>query len=92
MKRRIRNGLGYVLLAVSLWMVYDNVFSDDASIRALAEKAACAKKKCEEQHGMTKEQRTPWDQSLEYTWRDATLKVECHRAFYVAGERACSVE
>lgn len=92
MKRRIRNSLGYVLLAVSLWMVYDGVFSDDTSIRALAEKTACTKKKCADEHGMTREQRFPWGQTLEYTWRDATLKVGCHRAYYVAGERSCAIE
>jgi hypothetical protein len=91
-KRRIRNALGYVLLAVSLWMVYDNVFSDDAPIRDLAEKAACTKKKCDEQHGMTKEDRRPWNQTFDYAWRDGALHVECHRAFYVVGTRVCSVE
>ncbi len=85
-------------------MCFDNVFSDDAPIRALAEKAACAKKvpqavppgkqgnSCDEQHGMTREQRAPWGQSFEYTWREATLSVSCHRAYYVFGERRCAVE
>jgi hypothetical protein len=91
-KRRIRNSIGFVLLAVTLWMCFDNVFSDDTDIRALAEKAACTKKKCEEQHGLVREQRAPWGQSIDYAWRDATIKVGCHRTAYVFGERVCTAE
>jgi len=91
-KRRLRNSLGFVLLAVTLWMCFDNVFSDDAPIRALAEKTACAKKKCEDQHGMVKEQRTPIGQTIDYAWRDGTLSVYCHRAYWVFGERQCAIQ
>jgi len=83
-------------------MCFDNVFSDDAPIRALAEKAACDKKStsekphatnaCDEQHGMVREQRMPWGQKLDYAWRDATIQVYCHRAYYVFGERLCAPE
>ena len=91
-KRRLRNSLGFVVLAVTLWMCFDNVFSDDTPIRALAEKTACAKKKCEEQHGLVKEQRTPIGQTIDYAWRDATLSVYCHRAYWVFGERQCALQ
>ncbi len=87
------------MLAVTIWLCIDNVFSDEVPIRALAEKAACAKRSdvtkkdgCAEQHGMTREQRMPWGQTYEYTWRDATYALSCHRAYYVFGERACRVE
>jgi len=90
--RRIRNSIAFIVLAVTAWMAYDNVLSDDAPIRALAEKTACAKKKCEDQHGVTREQRAPWGQSIDYTWRDGTVKVECHRSYYVFGERVCAAE
>jgi hypothetical protein len=98
-KRRLRQLAGISLFAVTLWLCIDNVFSDDAPIRALAEKAACDKRsanmkkdECAEQHGMTREQRYPWGQTLEYTWRDATIAVGCHRTYYVFGERRCAVE
>ncbi len=92
MKRRLRNSLGFILLGVTLWMCFDNVFSDDAPIRASAEQAACTKKKCAEQHGLVREQRYPWGQTIEYAWRDATIRVGCHRTYYVFGERQCEVE
>jgi hypothetical protein len=94
-KRRLRNLLAFVVLAVTAWMCFDNVFSDDAPIRELAEKAACTHKgakACDEQHGLVREQRMPWAQSIDYAWRDATLHVSCHREFYVFGERRCAVE
>jgi hypothetical protein len=100
MKRRVRQLAAFSLLAVTLWMTYDNVFADDGSIRALAEKAACDKRAltqkkadvCAQQHGLTREQRVPWGQSLEYQWVDATIEVSCHRAYYAFGERRCAVE
>ena len=92
MKRRLRNGLAFAVLAVTVWMCFDNVFSDDASIRALAEKTACTKKKCEDQHGLKSESRVPWGQTLEYSWRDATILVSCRRSFIAFGERRCEIE
>lgn len=91
-KRRLRNSIGFVVLAVTLWMCFDNVFSDDTPIRAAAEQAACTKKKCAEQHGLVKEQRVPWGQTIEYAWRDGTIRVDCHRVYYVFGERTCAVD
>jgi hypothetical protein len=98
--RRLRQIAAFSLLLVTVWMCFDNVFSDDAPIRALAEKAACDKRSaarkdtnaCTEQHGMVREQRMPWGQTLDYAWRDATIPVSCHRAFYVFGERCCVAE
>lgn len=92
MKRRLRNSLALAVLAVSVWLCFDNVFSDDGPIRALAEKAACATHKCADPHGLTRESRTPFGQTLEYQWRDATVRVSCNRAYYVFGDRRCVVE
>jgi hypothetical protein len=92
MKRRLRNSLAFVVLAVTLWMCWDNVISDDEPIRAVAEKAACTHKKCSEQHGLVREQRWPWGQTIDYAWRDGTIRVSCHRAYLIFGERQCAVE
>ena len=92
MNRRIRNVLALSVLAISVWMSFDGVFSDDGPIRADAEKVACTKKKCDQQHGITRESRSPFGQTIAYTWSDATITVSCHRAYYVFGARECAVE
>jgi len=92
MSRRARSILALSVLAVTAWMCFDNVFSDDASIRELAEKAACTKKKCTDQHALVRESRAPWGQTIDYQWRDGTIRVSCHRAFWVVGERSCAPE
>ncbi|HEY1957321.1 MAG TPA: hypothetical protein VGH28_16995 [Polyangiaceae bacterium] len=92
MKRHLRNLLAFCVLAVSVWMSFDGVFSDDGPIRAQAEQVACTKKKCDAQHGVTSESRSPFGQTLGFTWADATIKVHCHRAYYVFGARECAVE
>jgi hypothetical protein len=78
------------LVGVTVWMCFDNVFSDAAPIRALAEKSACTMKKCDEHHGMTREQRVPWGQTIDYSWADGTVHVDCHRAYWAFGERQCT--
>lgn len=92
MKRAIRYALAVSLVVITTWMAYDNVLSDLAPIQDMAEKAACTVKKCDERHGMTRLSRTPIGQSFSYTWKDGTVNVSCHRAYYVVGERACSVD
>ncbi len=92
MKRQLRRILPVLVLALTGWLLFDNVFSDDAPIRALAEKAACTKKKCEDQHGLVKMQRMPWGQTIDYQWRDGTIAVSCRRAYIVFGERQCTIE
>ena len=90
MKRRLRLALAFSLLAVSLWMSWDNVLSDVAPIQAQAELAACTVKKCTEQHGLTKVSRVPWGQSFELTWKDGPVEVDCHRDYWVFGGRTCA--
>ncbi|HSQ66531.1 MAG TPA: hypothetical protein VLM85_25095 [Polyangiaceae bacterium] len=90
MRRSVRWVLGVSVLVVTSWMTWDNVLSDEDPIKALAEKAACTLKKCEEQHGITRMERTPIGQSFSYTWRDGTVSVDCHREYYVVGTRSCT--
>jgi hypothetical protein len=90
-KRAIRWALPLSLLLVSLWMSYDNVFSDIDPIRSMAEQSACTVKKCAEEHGLTSTSRNPFGQSFVFTWRDASVAVDCHRDYYVAGTRTCAV-
>jgi hypothetical protein len=81
-----------IVVVVAAWMCFDNVFSGNAATRELAEQAACATRSCHDQHTLTHERRMPWEQQFEYAWRDATVRVSCHRVYYVVGERRCTVE
>jgi hypothetical protein len=80
------------IIGIPAWMSFDNVFSSNSAVRELAEQAACAKKKCSEAHRLSDERRSPWSQSFEYAWRDATVVVTCRRAYYAIGERTCVAE
>ncbi len=82
--------LFFSVFGITAWMTYDGVFSDIEPIKAQAEQAACTIKKCNEQHGMTKVDRTPFGQTFEFTWQDAVVPIECHREIYVAGARKCA--
>ena len=76
---------------VSVWMTYDNVFSDEGPIQELAEQTACAvTKKCGEKHGMVRMSRTPFGQSFDYEWRDRAVTVECRREYFAVGGRRCA--
>lgn len=89
-KRGLRIAAVVALLGVSVWMSWDGVLSDLAPIQAQAETASCAVKKCTEPHGLTRVSRTPFGQSFVFSWKDGEVAVDCHRAYYVAGERVCS--
>ena len=73
-----------------VWMTYDNVLSDEAPIKALAEQAACNVKRCTDQHGMTRMSRTPIGVSFQFEWKDGTVPVTCRREYFVVGARVCS--
>lgn len=90
MKRAARLAIACSLLLVSLWLCYDNVFSDITPIQAQAEQAACQVKKCKDEHGMTKLDRSVFSQSFDFTWQDGVVHVECHRELYVVGARKCA--
>ena len=87
--KKARYSVAVLLCVIATWMSIDNVFSDIEPIQALAEQAACTVKKCADQHGMTRMERNPIGQSFEFTWKDATIAVSCHREYYVAGARKC---
>lgn len=92
MFRRVPTALLVVLALLSAYAAWDNVLSDNTSVRADAEAKACAKKKCADKHGLTKAERTPFGQSFEYTWQDGVVHVSCNRSAWVFGERTCVVE
>lgn len=81
-----------MLFLVSAYAAWDNVLSDNADVRAAAEAKACTKKKCDEKHGLTKADRTPFGQTFEYTWREGVVRVACTRPGFIVGERTCSLE
>jgi hypothetical protein len=83
-----------LLLLVAVFLVaayaaWDNVLSDVAPVRTAAEAQACTLRKCEDRHGLTKADRTPFGQTFEFTWRDGIIRVSCHRAAWLFGERSC---
>lgn len=92
MNRRGPTALLLLLCLVAAYAAWDNVLSDNADVRADAEAKACTKKKCDEKHGLTKAERTPFSQTFEYTWRDGTVHVSCSRPGWIVGARTCSVE
>lgn len=81
-----------MLFLVSAYAAWDNVLSDNADVRAAAEAKACTKKKCDEKHGLTKADRTPFGQTFEYTWREGVIRVSCTRPGVIVGERTCTLE
>jgi hypothetical protein len=87
--RRLLTLFFLVVFLVSLWMTYDNVWSDGDPTRALAEAAACRVKDCKKRHMATTVRRMPEAQTFEFTWEDGMVSVSCHRAWYVAGEMRC---
>jgi hypothetical protein len=89
--RKLWSAVVAVIVIGAAWLCVDNVFSDNAPVRELAERAACAAKPCAEHHGLTRELRRPWAQQFDYAWRDATVHVICRREYYVVGERRCTV-
>lgn len=99
MKRRL-SGLFRIftilLLAVSIWTAYMNVFSDDADVRArandLARKHAGCGDKCKVSniHG----NRGMFDERLEYDIEGpgaGHYVVVCRRAHVIVGDYACGI-
>lgn len=83
--------LGLAAFAASGYAAWDNVLSDNTPVRAEAEAQACTRKKCDEKHGLTRADRTPFGQTFEYTWRDRMVRVVCRRSAWLFGERSCEV-
>ncbi len=92
MTRRLPTVILVLLCVTAAYASWDNVLSDNSAVRAEAEAKACTKKKCDDKHGLTKAERTPFGQSFEYTWRDGVVHVSCSRSAWVLGERTCTAE
>jgi hypothetical protein len=88
----LRAALVLALMLAAAWLCFDNVFSENSDVQALAERAACATHKCEEPHRLTDERRVPWEQTFEYAWNADTVRVTCRRVYIVIGDRICTVE
>lgn len=95
--------LGRTLLSVALLIATAlglfNVYSDNADVKALAEKAACNDRPCAAHQ--TRETRSPIGQSFTYqialtekskSERRASVDVECRRSLYLLGEYSCSAQ
>jgi hypothetical protein len=74
----------------------NNTYGDDAEVKALAEKAACGSAACSVK--MLSESRSAFKQTFSYqtrlvetgkTFHQASVDVECTRAFYLLGDYAC---
>jgi hypothetical protein len=68
-----------------------NVYGDNASVRRLAETAACGTSNCSVT--MTRESRSPISQSFTFQTTlkgQQTVDVECKREHILFGEYACS--
>ncbi|CAN5735441.1 hypothetical protein BH09MYX1_BH09MYX1_48340 [soil metagenome] len=90
--KRVAQVLIFLFAITVAWMTYDNVLSDDAPFKQLAEDAACLKKKCTEKHGLTAMSRTPIGVTIETTWKDGSITTTCRREYFVVGVRKCTVD
>ena len=88
----LRAALVLVFLFVAAWLCFDNVFSENTEVQALAERAACVTHTCQEPHRMTDERRVPWQQTFDYSWSTGVVRVTCRREYIVIGDRICTVE
>lgn len=86
-----------ILLLTATALGLYNVYSDNADVRALAERAACGGRPCTAT--ITRESRSPISQSFTFQTRlnekrkverSASVDVECKRGFYLLGEYACT--
>jgi hypothetical protein len=89
---RFRTFLIAFFAIVTTWLAYDNVIADMEPTKALSETAACGKRDCKLQHGMTRVSRTPIGQWFEWTWRDGVVSTVCRRELFVVGAMRCVVE
>jgi hypothetical protein len=94
--RSIVRSLSSVLLLGGTALGLYNVYSDNAELKAQAQKVACADRPCNAT--ITRESRSPLAQNFTYqteltekgkTRRGASVDVECKRAYYLLGEYSC---
>ena len=90
--KKLWTGLLALMCVVLGLSSYEYVIADHTAAQEDAEKAACTVKKCEDRHGMTRLDQSPFGQTFEFTWRDGTVRVHCVRKFWVIGDLACVVD
>ncbi len=96
MKRRLFQAFTVVLLLISVWTAYANVFSDDTEVRAKARvavnhAAGCADNESCPMEGLRGD-RGMISETIEYDLvRRGHYVVNCRRAFVVAGDYTCEV-
>jgi hypothetical protein len=94
-KRKAWRYLTFVLFAACVWTIFANIVSDDADVRALAEKTARAKAGCNEKCKVTgiNGSRGMIDETITYDI-DAfgQMVATCRRAFVIAGAYACTAD
>jgi hypothetical protein len=91
MRRSFTRTLVLLFALAILWATYDNVLRANDDVQAMADRAASMVKPPAEKHGMTKMDRTPLKETFEFTWASGVVAVECGRAYWVVGDRACKV-
>jgi hypothetical protein len=82
-----------VLLGVSIWTAYANVFADDTALRARAGELARTQAGCGDRCKVTgvRISRGMLEETMEYDMAGpGTYVVTCRRAYVVAGEHACT--
>jgi hypothetical protein len=100
MKRRLSSLLRIftiLLLMVSIWTAYMNVFSDDTAVRASANELARKQAGCGDKCKVTniRGDRGMIDTSIDYDVEGpgaGHYVVVCRRAYVIAGDYACAVK
>jgi hypothetical protein len=91
--------VGSVLLITGTILGLYNVYADNAEVQALAERKACGERPCTAR--ITRESRSPISQNFTYQVeltekgkprRQASVDVECQRAYYLFGEYSCTAQ
>ena len=91
--QRIAWALVIAFLLLTMWTAYHNVFSDDAAVRAQAEKLARDKAGCGASCLLTRTEgsRGVLTETLEYTFQHAgVVTVTCRRPYIAFGDYACT--
>jgi hypothetical protein len=89
---RAFRGFTIVLLLVSIWTAYANVFSDDTDVRATAGALVRTKAGCGDKCKITgmRGSRGMFSESVDYDIDPVgSFTVTCTRAYVIAGDYAC---
>ena len=95
MKRKAWRYGTLVLFLACVWTIFANILSDDAGVRALAEKTARAKAGCNDTCKVVgvNGSRGMIDETITYTIDSfGQMVATCRRAFVIAGDYACTAD